>query len=136
MAYNDIWCPDTLMFGTLLFFLRYMKRLLTLVALLFGTIASVSAQVTTSGISGHITSSNGMPLAGALVVAVHTPSSTQYGTVTDRNGAYHIDGMRVGGPYSGEISYIGCTTERYDDIRLELGKRANIDAILAENLNI
>ena len=113
-----------------------MKRLLTLVALLFGTIASVSAQVTTSGISGHITFSNGLPLAGALVVAVHTPSSTQYGTVTDRNGAYHIDGMRVGGPYSVEISYIGCTTERYDDIRLELGKTANIDAALAENLNI
>ena len=44
--------------------------------LLFST--AINAQVTTSALSGKI-SSNNEPIIGATVVATHTPSGTTYG---------------------------------------------------------
>ena len=35
------------------------------------------AQVTTSSMSGRVTEANGAPVAGAALVAVHTPSGSQ-----------------------------------------------------------
>ncbi len=106
---------------------------------LFATIALSAiafAQTTTSAISGKITTTGGMPLAGATVIATHTPSSTQYGTASDAGGAYRLNGMRVGGPYTVEISYVGCTTVNYDGIRLELGETKEIDASLNDSRDI
>ena len=34
---------------------------------------------------------------GATVIAVHTPSGTQYGTVSDIHGRYNMQGLRPGG---------------------------------------
>lgn len=113
-----------------------MKRLFVLFIISICLSVGALSQVTTSGITGHVLSSNGSPLSGALVLAVHTPSGTQYGATTDRNGTYRIDGMRVGGPYAIEISFIGCTSQKYTDIALELGQTKSINAILDENLDI
>ena len=44
---------------------------------------------------------------GATVVVVHEPSGTMYGAVTNVDGRYTIQGMRTGGPYKVEISYVG-----------------------------
>jgi len=55
---------------------------------------------TTSSLSGKITDSKGEPMPGASVVAVHTPSGTQYATIADNSGNYRIQNMRVGGPYT------------------------------------
>ena len=82
---------------------KYLLTLLASVALP----AFIFAQTTTSAISGRITAADGTPLAGATVIATHTPSSTQYGTASDTNGSYRLNGMRVGGPYTVEISYAG-----------------------------
>ena len=66
---------------------------------------AASAQVTTSGMNGHVTDESGEPLPGAAVVAVHAPSGTQYSAVTNTEGRYVIGGMRPGGPYSVRILY-------------------------------
>lgn len=58
-----------------------MKKLFILMLSIF-TVAAASAQVTTSGMNGTVTDEQGQPLAGATVIAVHTPSGTQYGAVT------------------------------------------------------
>lgn len=113
-----------------------MKRLFVLFAIIVSLATTLSAQVTTSGIAGYVLTPDGRPLVGALVLAVHTPSSTQYGATTDRNGTFRIDGMRVGGPYSVEISFMGCKSVRYDNIALALGKTENINAVLAQNQEI
>ena len=60
-----------------------MKKLFILMLSIF-TVAAASAQVTTSGMNGTVTDEQGQPLAGATVIAVHTPSGTQYGAVTNK----------------------------------------------------
>ena len=107
-----------------------MKRLLLTVALLL-VVAVSTAQVTTSSIKGRVTA-NDNPLAGATIVAIHTPSGTQYGTIANADGYYHINGMRVGGPYRIEFNFIGYNNLTYNDIELHLGTTKTIDAALEE----
>ena len=84
-----------------------MKRLLLTVALLL-VVAVATAQVTTSSIRGKVTmNDNNNPMPGATIVALHTPSGTQYGTIANSEGHFVISGMRVGGPYTITVSYIG-----------------------------
>lgn len=74
------------------------------------TLNSAFAQVTTSSLSGRVTDENQEPLAGAAVVAVHTPSGTQYAAVANAQGRFNINGMRAGGPYTVEVSFLGMGT--------------------------
>ena len=62
-----------------------MKKLFLLMLSIFAC-CTANAQVTTSGMNGTVVDQNGQPLVGATVIAVHTPSGTQYGAVTDKNG--------------------------------------------------
>ena len=102
--------------------------LLSFAAMLF--VVSAAAQVTTSSLNGMVTEESGDPLAGAAVVAVHVPSGTQYYAVVNDKGQYHINGMRPGGPYKVEISFIGMNTEQHNDVMLTLGEPYVIDAVL------
>lgn len=96
------------------------------------------AQVTTSTMSGRITEANGTPIAGATIVAVHTPSGSQYYSITDNSGNYHIQNMRVGGPYSIEVQFLGFGSMKQGNITLRLGENYVHNAQLTEqtvNLN-
>lgn len=101
-----------------------MKQLFRLfVAATVGILVSfaAAAQVTTSAISGHVTDVVG-DVAGATVVATHTPSGTQYYAVTDQNGNYRIHNMRVGGPYTVTVEMLGYSTVKAEGITLKLGE--------------
>ncbi|QJD81474.1 carboxypeptidase regulatory-like domain-containing protein [Spirosoma rhododendri] len=100
--------------------------------IVFG-VSTVRAQgVTTSSISGVVTDSKGEPLPGATVVAVHTPSGTNYGTTTNTQGQYNFPAVRIGGPYTLTISYVGYTEKKVENLTANLGAAANADVILAE----
>lgn len=88
------------------------------------------AQVTTSGLTGHITDESREPLAGAAIVAVHIPSGTQYTAVANAEGRYVINGMRSAGPYKVVISYIGMADTEYADVALRLGETYEINAVM------
>ena len=112
-----------------------MKNLSVFVLFLFCLTFTLNAQVTTSGISGKVTA-EGELLIGATVQAVHEPSGTTYGTVTNADGRYSLQGMRTGGPYTVEVSYVGFQKAVYKNITLQLGETYLLDVKLTESLSL
>lgn len=108
------------------------KKLLFLVVVLFTMTLSVMAQVTTSGISGKITSM-GEEVIGATVTATHQPSGTVYRAVTNVEGRFTIQGMRVGGPYKVEVAYIGQQTKTFENVNLRLGEVEDMSCSLEQD---
>lgn len=92
----------------------------------------LNAQITTSGMSGRVVS-NSEAIIGATVLAIHEPSGTQYGTITNVDGRFNLQGMRVGGPYRVEVSYIGCQSAVFKDITLQLGEVYVLNVDLKES---
>ena len=109
---------------------KFFKFLLScLTAAVFAV--SAHAQITTSALAGKVVDENGEALAGAAVIAVHTPSGSQYYAVTNGDGRYNIQGMRPGGPYDVTFSLIGNQTVQVQGIGLPLGETTQQDALLA-----
>ncbi len=103
--------------------------LLAILPLMAGNVAF--AQVTTSSLGGRVYDASG-DLAGAVVLATHTPSGTTYHTVTDRTGGYRIHNMRVGGPYRVEVEMLGYGKSVSEGIVLKLGETFVHDVRLVE----
>lgn len=107
-------------------------RFLTLL-LIVSLSSGLYAQVTTSGIKGRILDQNKQPLPGATVVSVHLPSGTQYGTITNNDGYYQINGMRTGGPYKVDVTYIGYSGATFEGVQLTLGDDYPLNVTLTES---
>ncbi|MFT3680347.1 MAG: carboxypeptidase regulatory-like domain-containing protein [Ferruginibacter sp.] len=110
--------------------MRTKIRLLLSIFIVLGFVSK--AQVTTSSLAGVVTSSDKKPLVGATVTATHTASGTKYTTVTQKDGNYLIQGMRAGGPYTVEISFVGYGKREVTDINLTLGDTYVVNEALAE----
>ena len=110
------------------------QSLIMVLALLFFSVASI-AQVTTSGITGIVTA-DGEEAIGATVTAKHVPSGSIYRAVTNIDGRYTITGMKSGGPYEVEITYIGFQTAQFADIQLALGQNTVLDATMSEGSEV
>ncbi len=108
------------------------KKLFFLLILLTSFIGVANAQVTTSAISGRVISGD-ETVIGASVVAVHQPSGTKYGTVTNEDGRYTLQGLRTGGPYSVVVSFLGYKDAEFSGITLQLGNTFSQNVTLAED---
>ncbi|MCX2479614.1 carboxypeptidase regulatory-like domain-containing protein [Pedobacter sp. MC2016-15] len=109
--------------------------LLKFVVLIFavaGTIFSANAQVTTSSMTGTIKDAKA-PLPGASVKAIHTPTGTAYGVTTNADGRFTIGGMRVGGPYTIEVSFVGFAPQKIEGVNLKLGEAYVVNLVLSDN---
>lgn len=113
--------------------IKQIRKLILSISLLVST--TMIAQVTTSGISGRVNAGN-EPVIGSTIVATHVPSGTTYGTVTNAEGRYNLQGMRVGGPYEVKISYIGYETVIITGISLALGENEVVNATLNESSTV
>jgi hypothetical protein len=102
--------------------MNHFKRIAAMLGFMFIAVFVYGQGATTSSMSGKITDSKGEPLPGANITAVHTPSGTQYGSIADVAGNYRIQNMRVGGPYTVTVSFIGYSSNTYTDITLKLGE--------------
>lgn len=110
----------------------YRSLILCLAMLL--SVQMVWAQgITTSSMTGTITDTKGESLPGATVVAVHTPSGTRYGTATNAEGRFNLPNMRVGGPYTVEVSYVGFQPKTTNNITLSLGDAFTLNVSLSES---
>ncbi len=85
--------------------------------------------VTTAGMNGKINDPGEGPLIGATVVAILKSTGSQFGTITDADGYFHIPNMDVGGPYTLRVSYVGYEHYEQGNIFLTLGQtyRVNVD---------
>mgnify|MGYP004500927315 FL=1 len=108
------------------------KRLHLLVALLAFMVTTAMAQITTSSVSGKITA-DGEDVIGATIKAVHQPSGTVYRAVTNIDGRYSIQGMRPGGPYVLEVTYVGYKNKQVKGISLSLGQNTVLNETLTED---
>ncbi len=88
------------------------------------------AQVTTSSMRGTVHDDSNQGLPDASVVAVHTPTGTKYGSTTNFDGVVNIRNMRVGGPYTITISYVGFKTQEIKDVYLNLGTSFDFNVVM------
>ena len=102
--------------------MKQFKRTFTMLIFLFISVMIYGQGATTSSLNGNITDSKGESLTGASIVAIHVPSGTQYATMTDNAGNYRIQNMRIGGPYTVTVSFIGYASSSYTEIILKLGE--------------
>ena len=101
-----------------------MKKMLKIYLVLIAFFAfafSGYSQETTSEIQGLITNAEG-PVPFVTVIATHQPTGTKYGTTTRDDGRYNLPNLKIGGPYSIDVSFVGLKPEHRDGITLYLGQ--------------
>ncbi|MCH7612378.1 MAG: TonB-dependent receptor [Candidatus Marinimicrobia bacterium] len=107
---------------------RIFSSLLILTSFIFSTL--LGQGVTTAELSGSVSDGEGAGLEGANVVATFEPSGITYGTTSRTGGVFNIPNMRVGGPYTVTISYIGYKTESESNVHLRLGTSVRLNFTL------
>ncbi len=91
------------------------------------------AQVTTSSMRGTVVDATNQPLPAASIVAIHTPTGTNYGSATNFDGVAYLRNMRIGGPYTVTVSFVGFKTQEITNVYLTLGKTLDLDIVMAED---
>ena len=90
-----------------------------------------SAQtITTGSISGEIKDAQGGTLPGATVTATHVPTGTSFTAVTDNDGRFQVQGVRVGGPYTVTVTMPGFKPYEGKDLTVQLGDTLTIKTTL------
>ncbi|HEX2868516.1 MAG TPA: carboxypeptidase regulatory-like domain-containing protein [Ignavibacteriales bacterium] len=101
--------------------------LLFVLFVLFGASQAFAQGVTTAAMNGTVLDNDGQPMPGAVIVAVHVPTGTQFGTTSRADGKFNISNMRVGGPYTVKASFIGYKAQIIEGVNLSLGQNYTID---------
>lgn len=115
---------------------RYLKNFYFVFLVLCCYATTAFGQATTSSINGQVTDEKQDLLPGAAIIATHLPSGTQYGTAANAQGKFQLQGMRPGGPYQIEFSFVGYHKLIYTDIYLKLGETSAYDASLKPSTEI
>ncbi|AWM34895.1 TonB-dependent receptor [Hymenobacter nivis] len=105
---------------------HFLSLTLTLLAVQIGW----GQGTTTAAMNGVISDKTGMGLPGATVIAVHTPTNTQYVVPTNSDGRFNLQNMRVGGPYTVKVSFVGYRDVQRNGLFLSLGQNLRFDVKL------
>ena len=106
------------------------NHLLAFITMVFCAFA-LNAQVTTSALSVKVTDDSEEGMIGATITATHIPSGTKYNAVSNLDGLAYIQGMRTGGPYRVQVSYIGYEPRTVEGVVLQLGNTYNLSVHLS-----
>lgn len=93
---------------------------------------AAQAQVTTSLMRGSVVDADGNDLPGANILATHQPSGSEYGATTNIDGQFVIPNMRVGGPYTLRVTFVGFEPYTESNIQLKLGEAYRVRVVLNE----
>ena len=113
------------------------KLLLSIVFMVLGCFTTqvlLAQGSTTAAMNGQVTDINGAAVPGATVLAVHTPTGSQFGNVSDAEGYYRIPNMNVGGPYTVTVSFVGFEDVTQNNIYLTLGQTFRFNAVMEETV--
>ncbi|WP_373396629.1 TonB-dependent receptor [Algoriphagus halophilus] len=113
-----------------------LRNLLSLLLLFAGTGIAFSQGVTTASIQGNVIDETGESLPGANIVATHEPSGTRYGAVSNLEGRFVLPNMRVGGPYTVVVSFVGFEERTFDGIVLGLGATYTLNVQLSDGMEL
>ena len=103
------------------------------IAVLVAISSSLMGQgLTKASINGFVFDSNGEALPGANVIAVHQPTGTRYGAATRGNGVFNLPNVRIGGPYTVTVSYIGFNSQKEEGVFLNIGQTLRMEFRLAK----
>jgi hypothetical protein len=112
---------------------KYKKAISFIVMALF-LLSNLQAQgVTTSQLNGQITDSKGELLVAAAIQAIHQPSGTIFGTYSRDDGRFTIPNIKVGGPYTVKVTYVGYSPKELTNVFFELGEKKKLDFTLEES---
>ncbi|MDN3547378.1 TonB-dependent receptor [Mucilaginibacter aquaedulcis] len=106
--------------------------LLLLTGFMFLNRNAFAQGVTTASVNGIVADTKGA-IPGATVTITHIPTGTVYSTVSRADGRYNIPNLRVGGPYTFKVSFIGYKNFVQEGITLTIGQDQKINAQLADN---
>ncbi|MFT3824870.1 MAG: TonB-dependent receptor [Chitinophagaceae bacterium] len=98
------------------------KKSILYALLLFLLPAIVAAQVTTGTVTGTVKSPDGKLLTGASVTLTHGPSGSKYVTISGKEGAFTIPGVRIGGPYTLLVEFVGFKAQKREGFTINLGE--------------
>ena len=115
-----------------------LSKIALAVALTAGLSTATLANTTTSSIRGNVATEAGNTFASAAVTITHTPSGTVSTTSTNESGTFSARSLRVGGPYTIEISGDGFQSVKIEDVYLSLDQvfslPVTVEAISDENV--
>ena len=113
--------------------MKFLRLLALAILLLTSNKQILLAQgVTTGSISGRILDAKNEPLIAANVIATHMPSGTMYGASTRADGRYTLPNLRVGGPYTVKVTYLGYKVEPKTGITIALGDNSTLNFLMLE----
>ncbi|GGI78950.1 Oar protein [Polymorphobacter multimanifer] len=93
---------------------------------------ALHAQDTASSIRGQVASGAGVGIPNATVLMIHTPSGTRSTVTTDASGNFNASGLRIGGPYSIDVSADGYDAASETIASLAAGTPQRITVYMAE----
>ena len=99
---------------------------------MFFSITTYGQGTTTAAMRGQIVDENGEGLPGATVQAIHTPTGSSWGNMTDPNGYFRLSALSVGGPYNVTVSFVGYESTERNDIYLQLGQTYTLNIEMSE----
>ncbi|MCZ8020494.1 MAG: carboxypeptidase regulatory-like domain-containing protein [Cyclobacteriaceae bacterium] len=109
-----------------------MRRILLLTAFVLSAAGAWAQGVTTASMSGVVKDIKGDVIPGANVVATHVPSGTTYGTASRADGFFNFPAVRVGGPYTIKVSFVGYREQVLENQYTQLGQNLVVDFKLVD----
>ena len=109
-----------------------LRHVLLLALMLLTARLGWSQGATTAAMSGTIADKTGAGLPGATVIAIHTPTNTQYVAPTNADGRFNIQNMRVG-PYTVKVTFVGYKEVNRNNVNLTLGQNLRFDQKLSDS---
>ncbi|MBL8538146.1 MAG: TonB-dependent receptor [Hyphomonadaceae bacterium] len=100
------------------------------VAISMATVPSAYAQETTSAVRGSVSAETGESIPDAQVIVRHGPTGSVSSEASDAGGVFDLRGLRVGGPYTIEVTADGYEGQRLENVFLEVGQPFRYDFAL------